>query len=97
VLAVTSQQLFSLTRHVDDYSQHQQLSANLYQFKASVLSLSRADPLQPETAKHLQQVKQQVQQLGGRLPPPCQRPKPSRFRSKAMHCGSNTPAIWKAH
>ena len=67
VLAVTSQQLFSLTRHVDDYSQHQQLSANLYQFKASVLSLSRADPLQPETAKHLQQVKQQVKQLGGRI------------------------------
>jgi methyl-accepting chemotaxis protein len=67
VLAVTSQQLFSLTRHVDDYSQHQQLSANLYQFKASVLSLSRADPLQPDTAKHLQQVKQQVQQLSGQI------------------------------
>lgn len=63
VLAVTSQQLFSLTQHVDDYSQHQQLSANLYQFKAGVLSLARADPLQPDTAKHLQQIKQQVARL----------------------------------
>ncbi|MBA4708074.1 methyl-accepting chemotaxis protein [Aquitalea aquatica] len=63
VLAVTSQQLFSLTQHVDDYSQHQQLSANLYQFKAGVLSLARADPLQPDTAQHLQQIKQQVARL----------------------------------
>ncbi|RQO69315.1 methyl-accepting chemotaxis protein [Aquitalea sp. FJL05] len=63
VLAVTSQQLFSLTQHVDDYSQHQQLSANLYQFKAGVLSLARADPLQPDTARHLQQIKQQVARL----------------------------------
>ncbi|UTH75243.1 methyl-accepting chemotaxis protein [Chromobacterium sp. IIBBL 290-4] len=53
VMAVTSQQLYSFTHHVDRYSSAQQLSANLQQLKAVALSFARADPLLPDTGKRL--------------------------------------------
>lgn len=56
VLLLSGDQLFVLYHQVDNSYRQQQLSADLYQFKAAVLSLARADPLMPETAQRLQRV-----------------------------------------
>ncbi|MTD33332.1 HAMP domain-containing protein [Paludibacterium sp. dN 18-1] len=63
VISLTSQQLLALSGQFDSYRQHQELSANLYQLKASVLALSRADPLQPDTASRLQTTHRRAGQL----------------------------------
>ncbi|POZ60717.1 methyl-accepting chemotaxis protein [Chromobacterium alticapitis] len=63
VMAVTGQQLYAFTRHVDHYNHLQQLSSNLQQLKAIALSFSRADPLLPETATRLKQAQGQVAAL----------------------------------
>lgn len=65
VISLTSAgQLLALSGQFDSYRQHQELSANLYQLKASVLALlSRADPLQPDTASRLQTTHQRAGQL----------------------------------
>ncbi|WP_158248788.1 methyl-accepting chemotaxis protein [Chromobacterium sinusclupearum] len=60
VMAVTGQQLYSFTQHVDRYTRLQRLSSNLQQLKAVSLSFSRADPLLPETAVRLKQAQRQV-------------------------------------
>ncbi|MFB9157951.1 methyl-accepting chemotaxis protein [Chromobacterium violaceum] len=62
-MALTGQQLYSFTRHVDNYNRLQQLAANLQQLKAVSLSFSRADPLLPETAERLKQAERQVAAL----------------------------------
>ncbi|MEO9386046.1 methyl-accepting chemotaxis protein [Chromobacterium phragmitis] len=59
-MALTGQQLYAFTRHVDNYNRLQQLAANLQQLKAVSLSFSRADPLLPETAERLKQAERQV-------------------------------------
>ena len=62
-LVLTGQQLLDLTQAVERHSARQQLSANLYQLKASVLQLSRLDPLLPDSPALLRQTSQTVAQL----------------------------------
>ena len=62
-LVLTGQQLLGLTQAVERHSARQQLSANLHQLKASVLQLSRLDPLLPDSPALLRQTSQTVAQL----------------------------------
>ncbi|MEQ6289598.1 methyl-accepting chemotaxis protein [Vogesella sp. GCM10023246] len=59
----SGQQWLALRGEFADYSQQQQRSSNLQTLKAEVLSLSRADPLLPETAAKLAAVDAQVGRL----------------------------------
>ncbi len=63
VVLLSSQQLWSLRGDFDQYRSRQLLSANLQTLKAEVLSLSRADPLLPDTATQLASVDKSSRQL----------------------------------
>ena len=63
VMLLSSQQLWSLRADFEQYRSRQLLSANLQTLKADVLSLSRADPLLPDTASRLAAVNGSSRQL----------------------------------
>ena len=63
VMLLSSQQLWSLRSDFEQYRSRQLLSANLQTLKAEVLSLSRADPLLPDTAAQLTSVNKSSRQL----------------------------------
>ena len=63
VMIVSSVQLLHLREQFSQYRERQQLSTRLQTLKAEVLSLSRADPLLPDTAPRLNRVNNTVKQL----------------------------------
>ncbi|WP_174874805.1 methyl-accepting chemotaxis protein [Vogesella oryzae] len=63
VVLSSGQQWLALRSEFGSYNQQQQRSSDLQTLKAEVLSLSRADPLLPETAAKLQAVNVRVGQL----------------------------------
>ena len=77
VMVLSSQQLWSLHQGFDQYRDRQMLTANLQTLKAEVLSLSRADPLMPDTASRLGA----VHQLATRLIPQIAQALPEKNRA----------------
>lgn len=69
VLSLTGFQLYSLGQQFAQYREQQALSADLNQLKASVLALSRADPLMVSTADQLAAAGEQVRQLKASILP----------------------------
>ncbi len=90
VMGITGQQLFSLTARIDQYRDSQQLAADLYQYKASVLSLSRADPMQADTAANLKAVQAQVSRLTPAIVAALPADQSARFRD-------NSSQLWQGY